>query len=119
MAKIPARYVGGCDITLSKFGGPYFDGDGQRLTNLTLHPGDTLMMDEEEVLGVSWLHDPRHENESQKVGVGKQVLEQHNGLQDHELRDLGYQFHTGRSDFEPIVVPAEKRSKTAPLGDSK
>jgi len=110
MAMIPARYVGGHDILLSKFGGPYYDGNGTRLIDLVLHPGDTLMMDEESVLGFSMLHDPRHEQPSQKIGVGKQVLEQHNGLQDHELRDLGYQFHEGRSDFEPI-------RRTAPLGD--
>lgn len=116
--KIPARYVGGHDIVLSKFGGPYYDGDGKRLIDLVMHPGDTLMMEDEEVLGVSWLHDPRHEQDSQKVGVGKQVLEQHNGLKDHELREVGYQFHTGRSDFEPVIA-AEKRGKTAPLGDGK
>jgi hypothetical protein len=111
MAKIPARYVGGHDILLSKFGGPYYDGDGRRLLDLVLHPGDTLMMEDEEVLGFSMLHDPRHEKESVKIGVGKQVLDEHNSLKDHELRELGYQFHEGRRDFEPI-------RRTAPLGDN-
>jgi hypothetical protein len=112
MAQIPARYIGHFDITLSKLGGPYYNGNGQRLTDFVIHPGDTLMMGDEEILGFTMLLDPRHEQPARKLGVGRVVLDQDKGLSDQELLLKGYQFHTGRSDFEPIKI-------TAPLGDSE
>src|SRR6266568_3703354 len=110
MAQIPARYIGQFDITLSKLGGPYYDGDGQRLTDFVLHPGQILMMNDEEILGFTMLLDPRHELPSQKLGVGRVILDQDKGLSDQELLLKGYQFHAGRTDFEPVKI-------TAPLGE--
>jgi hypothetical protein len=110
MAKIPARYIGQHEVVLSKQGGPYFDGSGARLTDFVLRPGSTLLMNEEEVLGSTFLLDPRHLAPAENLGPGRVVKPEHKGLSDAELAELGYQFHTGRSDFEAIKV-------TAPLGD--
>ncbi len=113
---IPARYMGDHEIILPAERGPYFDGNGQPLQPTIksaisgqfaygLRPGDTLMMPEEEVLGVTYLHDVHQQNPSIKVGAGKCVLKEHEGLSMDELRSLGYEFMTGRSDFQ--VLPAE------------
>lgn len=110
MRKIAARYIGQHEVVLSKLGGPYVDASGARLSERVLRPGDTLMVNEPEVLGETWLHDPRHIKPSENLGSGRVVKPEHQGLSDDELSVLGYQFHAGRSDFEVL-------KNTAPLGD--
>src|SRR5437764_11588552 len=112
MGQIPARYIGHSDITLSKLGEPYYDADGQRLTDFVIHPGETLMMNDEEILGFTMLLDPRHELPAQKLGVGRVILDQDKGLSTQDLQLKGYQFHTGRSDFESVknTAPLEEES---------
>ena len=113
MAKIPARYVGELERVLPKFGGPYTDGEGRRLTSLLLNQGDTLMVEAEEVYGATWLHDPRHELDSQRLGVGRVVRESDNGLSDEELMAKGYEFHQPSGWWEPYTPESEQQKKKA------
>ena len=105
---IPARYIGNHEVQLFKHGGPYRDGNGNPLQELLLRSGDTLMMPAQEVLGMTWLTDPRCQEDPVSLGVGRVVLPEHQQLSDAELIDIGYQFHMGRSDFEPIVSATEQ-----------
>lgn len=113
MAQVPARYIGQHSVILSQFGGPYLDGDGFPLTNRTIHTGDTLMVGDEELYGVTWLIDPKLVKDPVRVGLGRKTLDEHVGMSEQELADLGYQFHQGRPDFEPYVKGS--KSTTRPL----
>lgn len=118
MAKVAARYVGAQTLLLSKYGGPYFDGDGHRRASLLLSPGDTLMVEEEEITGCTWLHDPRHEQDSVKLGLGRVVKPEHAALSDDERAAIGYQLHepSGLWEYETppqAVQPAQAASKAA------
>jgi hypothetical protein len=108
---IPARYIAEHEVTLNKLGGPYVNGDGQPLLNLVLKCGQTLMMLEDEVIGMTWLTDPRREKNPIYLGAGRVVLPEHSDKSPEELSVLGYQFHEGRPDFEPInPTPAPVRA---------
>jgi hypothetical protein len=109
---IPARYIGEHELTLSKYGGPYLDGDGKPRLDLHVRQGDTLMMLEEEVIGFTVLLDPRHINDPVNLGPGRVVLEAHRDKSAPDLGAIGYQFHEGRPDFEAVVqaVPLKKDS---------
>jgi len=110
--KIPCEYTGGHKVDLHKYGGPYFDGKGQQLLDLTLNPGDSLMMPEEEVLGFTLLRDMSGVQEPINLGVGRVVLSEHQGKDDEELYAIGYQFHQGRPDFRPLpTLVSEKKKK--------
>lgn len=116
---IPARYVGGHEIKLSEYNGPYLNGDGFPLRNLLLRPGEVIMMYEEEVVGHTLLIDPRREKDPEYLGVGRVVRKEHEGKSLVELIILGYQFHEGRPDFEPVEVaaPATPHKKAAKEGN--
>ena len=113
MGKIAARYIGDHEKILHSYGGPYFNGDGSRRESLILHPGDVIMVDEQEVNGMTVLLDPRHEKDPEHLGTGRIVKDEHAGLSNDELSVVGYQFHEGRRDFEPVppVVPAKKSDR--------
>lgn len=115
MAKVAARYVGAQTLVLSKYGAPYFDGDGARRTSLLLNYGDTLMVEEEEVLGCTWLHDPRHEQDSDRLGLGRVVKPEHAHLNDEERAAIGYQVHEPSGLWEymtpPVPAPQAATSK--------
>lgn len=116
MAKVAARFVGAHALVLSKYGGPFKDGNGKRLASLLLNPGDTLMVEEEEVTGCTWLHDPRHEAESVKLGLGVVILPDHMHLSDAERNALGYEVHEPSGLWEymtPPQVVAQAASKAA------
>lgn len=98
--KVAARYIGEHAVMLSPLGGPYVDETGVQKSDLMLSPGDILMMPDHEVLGQTWLFDPRAERDPVYLGTGRKVLPEHEGKTDAELRVLGYQFHMGRPDFE-------------------
>lgn len=109
MAKTPARYLGH-PVVLPAIHGPYFDGEGNLKTDLRLHAGDTLMIDESEARGDSHFIDPRHIDPPVYLGTGKVVKDEttpdgrrHADLSDAELNSIGYVFSSGRGDFEEIV----------------
>jgi hypothetical protein len=128
MAKVAARYAGEYQIVLAKFGGPYFDAEGSRLSSLLLSTGDTLQVEEEEIIGCTWLHDPRHEIDSVKLGLGRIVKPEDQDLSDAELNAKGYEFHQpsglwAYADTPTTSLP-EKKSATqdvasAPLPEKK
>jgi hypothetical protein len=109
MQKIPVRYIGH-EVQLFKLGGLYFDGQGKPLEEYMLRHGDTLMMNAAEVLGQTFLTDPRNQSEPVWLGIGKVVLPEHQKLSNEDLIDIGYQFHGGRPDFEPIDVPSTEQA---------
>lgn len=116
MDKVAARYVGEHEVQLFKHGGPYYDADGKRLEEMTLRKGDTLMINPQELHGMTWLIDPRLEKDPLQLGVGRVVLPEDQGKSAEELSAIGYQFHKGRQDFEPVVVQSilqEKKKKEA------
>lgn len=106
MSKIACTYVGEHQVQLFPQGGPYFDKDGQMIVNTVISKGQTLMMEDSEVLGYTLLQDLRNESEPIYLGVGRVVLPQDEGKSDEELSAMGYQFHTGRTDFEPYQQPS-------------
>ena len=117
--KIAARYIGDHPLTLPKEFAPYRDGDGKALSTLSLYPGDTLMMPETEVLGQTFLEDPRAERDTLWLGPGRVILPADQDKSPEELGQIGYSFHEGRPDFEPVGtgVPPEEPppGHTAPL----
>lgn len=113
MGKIPVVYVGQIPLRLSADHGPYVDGQGNPLTSRDVKPGDTLMMDEEEATGVTYWHDPLGILPSEKLGAGRVVKAEHQGLDMAMLQNLGYDFHDGRPDFEPYV-PGDQVKKATP-----
>lgn len=118
LGKVPARYIGQHEVQLAKFGAPYFDADGKPLKSLILRHGDTLMVNEGEVRGESWLHDPQRLRESLHLGSGKKVLPEHAGLSPEEWEALGYEHHSGRTDFEEIIdANSAPTSTTVPAQD--
>lgn len=116
MGKIPAIYIGTHPIRLSPDHGPYTDGDGNPLTQLDLLPGESLLMPEEEVLGMTIWHDPRGLLPSEKLGSGRVVKDGHQGLDLETLQALGYEFSDGRADFStPERVAQVQREAAARL----
>src|SRR5689334_2068514 len=103
--KIAARYIGPQSVLLNKATGPYKDGEGKPLQSLLLHPGDSLMVEEEEITGCTWLHDPRKENNSEKIGLGRVVKTEHAHLSLQEQIALGYQFHDPNGWWAYLQAP--------------
>ncbi len=101
--KIPARYIGAYAVTL-KDGTGALDGEGKPLTTGLIEYGTTLMMNEEEVLGQTFLAD-RATGVLRSLGAGRVILPEHEDASDDELAVYGYQFHGGRTDFEPVTPP--------------
>lgn len=103
--QIPARYIGGHSVLLSAFQGPFRHADGTPLESLLITRGDTLMLGAREVLGASYKFDPTGQSDPLDLGVGRVVLPDDAELSAAELTAAGYEFHEGRSDFEPLRVP--------------
>lgn len=115
--KVACIYIGTTPLRLSPAGGPYYDGLGKRLASRDLMPGDTLMMSPEEVNGVTFLHDPRGVEDSEKLGAGKVTKPEHADLAPEALAVIGYDFHEGRSDF--ITVAQYEAQKAAEAAKAK
>lgn len=100
---VPARYVGIHPVELAP-GKPHYNIDGTRrgITDNTLSPGDTLMMTDEDVLGKTILEDPHGVRDPVQLGIGRVILPEHQGKSLEELGLIGYVWHAGRPDFEPI-----------------
>lgn len=111
--KIPAKYIGMHPVTLGG-AGPYYNIDGTRKTDLTLSHGDTIMMEEREVLGQSFKFDPKGQLDPLDLGAGRVVLPEHAHLSDEELALLGYEHHQGRRDFIPLETLEAQQSIPPP-----
>lgn len=105
MAKIAARYIGDYPVVLKEGQGRLYDGDGNPLTSNLLNPGQTLMMNDTEVLGQTYKRPTRGQGEATFLGVGRVILPEHASRTAEELDLLGYEFHEGRSDFVEEKAP--------------
>lgn len=107
---IPARYIGD-GTALQPRSKPYLDADGKRLKSLQLQTGDTIMMDEAEVIGQTYLFDSAGKQDPLYLGAGHKILPEHKDLTREEIAKI-YEFHIGREDFEPLNKPEEESSTT-------
>lgn len=128
--RLPVQYIGDSTVQLRpRPGDPYRDANGTPLTSLLLSQGDTLLLDEAEALGQTYLIATNADMHAYLLGTGYCPLPQHRAeswqaLQDRRFAYAGdqrippgtyyYQFHTGRSDFVPLV-PHARAIGTAPL----
>lgn len=112
---VPARYIGGHVVDLSRTGKKWFNIDGTPRTDLQLFNGDTVMIPAQEVLGQTLFNDVITGKQF-NLGPGRVVKAKHQEVPEDQLGPLGYEFHDGRPDFELVeVVPkTPKRSKQAP-----
>lgn len=115
--KVPARYVGLYEAKLFEHGAPYLDGTGKPLTSLILHPGDTVMVNPDEVYGYTLLKDPRQERDAIHLGYGRVIRESDQGKSDEELAALGYEFHQKSALWEPLVPLVSFQGTPAPSPD--
>ena len=129
MARIAARYIGKSAVKMdSRPGDPYLDANQAPLKprelygqpTLYLEYGDSVMMDESEVLGTTYLVNvhtdqsiiygvgfapiPEHKDKSWKELIGERFEYERPKQGEVPAIPLGtyfYQFHIGRQDFEP------------------
>lgn len=116
-AMVPARYIGQHATNLVRGVRRYYNIDGTLRTKHTLEAGETLMMPAQEILGQTLLFDPHNVRPPKNLGIGKRVLPEDAEKSERELSLLGYEFHQGRSDFEPMSdadVAAELAKQAAP-----
>lgn len=106
---VPARYIGNHIVDLQQTRRDWRNIDGTPRKEMRLSNGDTVMMPAEEVLGMTLWHDPARQKPSIKVGVGRCCFPQHEGKSEEELREIGYEFHMGRTDFEAVDPPMKKK----------
>lgn len=117
--RIAARYIGTSPVKLPpRPGDPYLDANGAPIADLMLSVGDTLQIEEHELFGMTYLIDPTHERQPHQLGTGLSLLPAHEGQPWRSLLDVrfryagdatipggvyAYEFHMGRSDFEPMT----------------
>ena len=121
MPKVPARYIGDSPRILKEADGRHLDGDGKPLSSYLITAGQTLMVPDTEVFGFTYKHDPRGVEASRFMGLGRVIAPEHTDLDPVQLRQQGYEFHEGRTDFEPLVeLPrAEGSVELPPLTDEQ
>lgn len=104
---VPARYIGEHAVELGG-GVKYLNIDGSKKQENYLSTGDTIMMPAEHVYGKTLWHDPHHNKPSRHVCLGRGVMDEkyndvpHKELSEEVLKQIGYEFHQPRSDFEPL-----------------
>lgn len=135
MPRIAARYIGTSPVALApRPGDPYLDANGTPLESrpspingnkaLYIANGESLMAEEQEVLGQTWLCDAHNNNQPIFLGNGYYPLPQHAGMQWWDLSSerfqydgttpsvnaptgmYYYEFHEGRRDFTPFTPNA-------------
>ena len=122
--RIAARYIGTSPVKLPpRPGDPYLDANGAPIADLMLSVGDTLQIEEHELFGMTYLIDPTHERQPHQLGTGLSLLPAHEGQPWRSLLDVrfryagdatipngvyAYEFHMGRSDFEPMTDHARQ-----------
>lgn len=109
---IPARFIGAHPVLLDAGGGPYFDASGVRRETLLLSPGETLRIYPQEAYGQTLLWTRTGNPPCWTLGYGQVVLEDHAALSDAELAAAGYEFQSGRADFEPLVTLEASESRS-------
>ncbi len=111
----PARYIGDNIIDLTMTGRKeWFNIDGSKRTVMSVSHGDTLMMPAHEILGQTFIN--LKGGRQLYLGPGRLVRKEDDGKAEEELKAIGYEWHDGRADFEPVEVPAKssKRAKRTP-----
>ncbi len=118
--KIPVRYIGAYPVTLKDPTG-VLDGQGRPLTTGLLEYGDTIMMEETEILGETLFEYIRGKGLLKSLGPGRIILPEHVHAADDPaaLEQLGYHFHMGRSDFEPLLDEPVIEEETPPAKPAK
>jgi hypothetical protein len=104
MAKIPVRYIGGHSVIL-KDPGSVYGLDGKPVTSGLLEHGALILMEDVEVLGQTLLEEVRGAGLLRFLGAGRVILPEHQNVPADQLEQHGYQFHAGRTDFEPYQEP--------------
>jgi hypothetical protein len=107
MAKIPARYIGSYPVMAST---QLYNIDGTLRNSYLISHGDEILMEASEVIGETWIFDPRGQHDPVYLGAGHMVRDEDKGKSDDQLSAIGYQFSLGRSDFEAIQQKQEGQS---------
>jgi hypothetical protein len=148
MPRIAARYIGTSPVFLMpRPGDPYLDANGAPLQpretpfsgnkGLFIAAGESLMLEEAEVLGQTLLYDAHGNNNPVTLGVGCCLLPQHQGQDWHTLSGVpftydgtapgvlmpagmvAYEFHEGRPDFAPFTPDPRAFDYVAPVASTQ
>ena len=116
LPKVPVRYTGAHVVQLRKVDGPYKDANNVPLESLLLPRGQDLQMSAIEVYGTTYLFDPRNEKPPRWLGLGRVILDEHQeyATSAADLERLGYEFHLGRTDVEPLLSLEEYQKRLEP-----
>jgi hypothetical protein len=116
LPKVPVRYTGAHVVRLRQVDGPQRDANNVPLESLLVPKDQTLQMSAIEVYGTTYLFDPRGEKPTEWLGLGRVVLDKHHeyATSPVDLERIGYEFHEGRSDVEPLVSLEEFRKRLEP-----
>ena len=123
MPHVPARYLG-YPVVLKEGQGRLYDGDGKPLASNLLVAGMTLLIPDTELYGMTYKRSTRQGDDRTYLGPGRIIAPEDEQRSDEELAMLGYEFHEGRSDFEPYtpadgnqpaVSQARRRVRGAPI----
>lgn len=109
MPHVPARYLGH-PVVLKEGQGRLYDGDGNALSSHLMVAGQTLLIPDTELYGMTYKRTTRQTDDRTLLGAGRIILPEDVGKSAEELMMAGYEFHEGRPDFEPYVPTAESKS---------
>jgi hypothetical protein len=105
MPEIPQGFAGarykGLGAGLQE-GVKHRNADGTLKKGVSLEPGDEMLWRDEDVYGKTLWHDPNQNLRSKYIGLGKVVTPEHAGKSEQELIEIGFEFHSPRSDLEPL-----------------
>lgn len=102
MALIAAQYIGTDDFVLDPAQAPFYDNNGNVITDDHISTGEIIMWPDVDIQGYTLKLDPAQIQQPQYLGLGRVVLPADQGLSDAQLKNAGYVFNQGRSDFVAI-----------------